>query len=285
MKVLITGGTNGMGKGVARNLAMTNKDNEIIIMAINDDEGLKATQEMKEYSNNPNISYVVCNLERFEEVDLVIADLKKKHDYLDRIFINAGLGYAPRQRKTKDNLDPHFQVNYLSQFKLLLGVLDLLEKSTLGGRVIFNATETGEIFWDDIQMDQKWHYERGIHQAMAAKRMFMQSLTRLYSEKNVSFTAYQISKTVWTNQINIIPKAMKVMATLMKYLGQFITIDRCGEIIGPLFTISDEDFSRYSGQFITTKKNKFSIIQEDSHILDINQQQRLWDLSFELINK
>lgn len=45
----------------------------------------------------------------------------------------------------------HFQVNYLSQFMLTLNLLDLLKKSTKGGRVIFNATRMGEILWEDIQ--------------------------------------------------------------------------------------------------------------------------------------
>jgi len=67
-------------------------------------------------------------------------------------------------------------LNYLSQFMLTLNLLDLLEKSENGGRVIFNVTKGGEILWDDIHMEKKWGYEKGIQQAMVAKRMFYVSL-------------------------------------------------------------------------------------------------------------
>jgi NAD(P)-dependent dehydrogenase (short-subunit alcohol dehydrogenase family) len=63
----------------------------------------------------------------------VIKGFHSKHEFLDGIYINAGLGYAPKREVTEDGLDPHFQVNYLSQFMLTLNLLDLLEKSENGG--------------------------------------------------------------------------------------------------------------------------------------------------------
>ena len=92
---------------------------------------------------------------------------------------------------------------------LTLNLLDLLERSGSGGRVIFNVTEGGEIYWDDMQMKKKWGYENGIHQAMVAKRMFCVRLHNLYGKmaggRGVSFIGFQIAQTVWSNQINIIP--------------------------------------------------------------------------------
>jgi len=240
MKVLITGGTNGMGKGVAQILAsIDDQTHEVIILCRSKERGEATIQEIKSTSKNNKISMVICDLTKLSDLRNAIKDIRSHHDFLDGVFINAGLGYAAKRIETEDRMDSHFQVNYLSQFMLTLNLLDLLEKSENGGRIVFNVTETGEIFWDDIQMKNKWGYEDAIHQAMVAKRMFSERMHNLYKKRDnskVSFIGFQIHKTVWTNQINIIPFFMKSMATVMKLFGTFISMEECGEVMAPLFT-------------------------------------------------
>jgi hypothetical protein len=168
---------------------------------------------------------------------------------------------------------------------LTLNLLNLLENSENGGKIIFNVTKGGKIFWADLQMKNKWSYEDGIHQAMVAKRMFLAKLHNLHRElkgSKLSFIGFEISKTVWSNQINIIPAPLRIMATLMKMLGIFISIEKYGEIMAPLFTENQDESLKRSGKFITWKKNKFAEIKEDSSILNQDAQDRLWNLSMEL---
>jgi hypothetical protein len=168
---------------------------------------------------------------------------------------------------------------------LTLNLLDLLENSENGGRVIFNVTRGGKIFWDDIQMKKKWSYVNGIHQAMVAKRMFLVKLHNLYrgvSGSKLSFIGFEISQTVWSNQINIIPLYMKTMATIMKFFGTFISIEECGRIMAPLFTEKQEESLNRSGKFITWKKNGFIDMNEDKMVFNQEMQDRLWKNSIEL---
>ena len=240
MKVLVTGGTNGMGKGVAEILARSdNETHEIIILCRSKELGEATVKEFEVTTKNKRISFVLCDLTKLSDVRNVIKEIHSQHTFLDGLFINAGLGYAAKRVETEDGMDPHFQVNYLSQFMLTLNLLDLLEKSEHGGRVIFNVSEGGAIFWDNMQLKKNWHYEKGIQQAMVAKRMFYTHLHNLYSKNKsskLSFFGFQIPKTVWTNQINIIPFMMKTMAKIMKFFGTFISIEECGSIMSPLFT-------------------------------------------------
>jgi len=288
MKVLITGGTNGMGKGVAKVLAeIDNQSHEIIILSRSKKRGEATLKELVASTSNNKISVILCDLTKLSDVRVAIDEIRSKHESLDGIFINAGLGYAPKRIETEDGMDPHFQVNYLSQFMLTLNLLDLLEKSENGSRVIFNITEGGEIFWDDIQMKNKWGYEDAIHQAMVAKRMFAHRLHNLYQEKEgakVSFTGFQIHKTVWTNQINIIPFFMKSMARLMKMFGTFISMEECGRIMSPLFNESKEESLKKSGKFITWKNNAFVEMKHDKYAADPKLQERLWNVSLDLCN-
>jgi hypothetical protein len=286
MKVLVTGGTNGMGKGVAKVLAGSdNQTHEIIILCRSKERGEATIKELEDTTNNKNISIVLCDLSKLSDVRNVIKEIHNRHAFLDGLFINAGLGYAAKRAETEDGMDPHFQVNYLSQFMLTLNLSDLLERSDNGGRVIFNVTEGGEIFWDDLQMKKKWNYEKGIHQAMVAKRMFytrLHNLHRKIEESKLSFFGFQIPKTVWTNQINIIPFQMKTMARIMSFLGAFISIEKCGTIISPLFTENQEESLRKSGKFITWKNNEFIELKHDKVAFDKGMQDRLWKVSLDL---
>jgi hypothetical protein len=264
MKVLVTGGTNGMGKGVAKILAASQEQaHEVIILCRSEARGEATVNQLRATNDNPNISMVLCDLTKLSAVRNAIDEIHGKHAFLDGVFINAGLGYAAKREETEDGMDPHFQVNYLSQFMLTLNLLDLLERSANGGRVVFNVTQGGEIFWDDMQMKQKWHYERGIGQAMVAKRMLYVRLHDLYSGLNrpqVAFFGFEIPKTVWTNQINIIP----------------------GTIMYPLFTEQREESLRKSGKLITWKKDRFIELEEDKDVLDGELQDRLWNISLDL---
>jgi short-subunit dehydrogenase involved in D-alanine esterification of teichoic acids len=286
MKILITGATNGMGKGVAKILAGTDDQiHEVILLCRSKELGEATIREIESSTGNKNISIILCDLAKLTDVRFAVDEIQSKHKFLDCIFINAGLGYAAKRVVTEDRMDSHFQVNYLSQFMLTLNLINLLEKSENGGRVIFNVTRGGRIFWDDIQMNKNWSFENGIHQAMVAKRMFLVKLHELHrglKGSKVSFIGFEISSTVWSNQINIIPFFMKTMASIMKFFGRFISIEKCGMIMAPLFTEKQDESLKKSGKLITWKKNNFIKIKEDKIVFDHEMQDRLWKTSLEL---
>ena len=288
MKILVTGGTNGMGKGVAKVLAgIDNQKHEIILLGRSKELGEATIRELENTTMNKKISFVLCDLTRLRDVRNAISEIQSKHKFLDCIFINAGLGYAAKRVETEDAMDSHFQVNYLSQFMLTLNLLNLLENSENGGRVIFNVTRGGNFFWDDIQMKKNWSFENGIHQAMVAKRMFLVTLHDLYKgvkAPKVSFIGFEISKTVWSNQLNIIPVSMKIMATIMKFFGTFISIEKCGMIMAPLFTEIREENLKKSGKFVTWKNNEFVGMKEEETAFSQEIQEKLWKISLELCN-
>ena len=288
MKVLITGGTNGMGKGLAKILAgVDNQLHEVIILCRSKELGAGTIKEIENTTDNKKISIVICDLTKLHDVRNAIIEIQRQHKYLDGIFINAGLGYASERVETEDGMDSHFQVNYLSQFMLTLNLLNLLENSENGGRVIFNVTRGGKIFWDDIQMQNKWSFENGIHQAMVAKRMFLSRLHDLHRSRDgskISFIGFEISKTVWSNQINIIPFSMRAMARVMRFFGTFISIEECGKIMAPLFTESQEESLKKSGKLVTWKGSKFIELMEEQTFLSSELKDKLWKISLELCN-
>ncbi len=106
MKVLITGATNGMGKGVAKVLAgIDNQNHEIILLGRSQQLGEAAIRELESSTMNKKISFVLCDLARLSDVRSAIIEIKSKPKYLDCIFINAGLGYAAKLVETEDGMN------------------------------------------------------------------------------------------------------------------------------------------------------------------------------------
>lgn len=71
------------------------------------------------------------------------------------------------------------------------------------------------------------------------------------------------------------------MATMMKYFGTFISIEKCGMIMAPLFTEKQEESLKKSGKFISSKKNIFIEMNEDKIVFNHEMQDRLWKASLE----
>jgi len=291
-KILITGGSHGMGRGLATVLA-ENKNHEIILLCRSVEAAQTAIKQIKSHTGNDSISFVLCDLSKFSDVKHIISEIKNLTTYLDAIFINAGLGYAAKQIITDDGLDSHFQINYLSQFMLTLHLLSLLKASSDGGRIIFNATNFGQIYWNDMQLKTNWSYEKSIFQAMAAKRMFVHKLHRhLHRENeseglaslNPSVISYHIHKTVWTNQINIIPFYMRTVANVVRFFGGFLTEEECGHELAPLFTEDKKVSIKRSGHLTSSKNESFIFLKENEFSTGESNQDKLWEASLRLCN-
>lgn len=264
-------------------LARSEQVKEVILLCRSTQFAELTAAEIKQ-SGGCKTSIVICDLARIGDVKAAIAEICKQHESLDALFINAGLGYAPRRIETQDGMDSHFQVNYLSQFMLTLNLLPLIEKSTHGPRIIFNATHFGEVDFENLQLSRDWTFERAIFQAMAAKRMFLRKLHALYRQesKRPSFIGYEVSKTVWSNQLEIIPRSMRLAASIVKLFGGFMSIEECGKEMAPLFLEDSQASLQKSGKLMTWKKNEFQEVKEIPSILDPLLQERLWKKSLEL---
>jgi len=282
MKVLVTGATNGMGLGTAR--ALVQQPNVHVLVHGRSEARCKAT--VAALGGPERASALVADLSRLSDVAALVETIRRDHADLDAIFVNAGLGYLPEQLITEDGHDGHFQVNYLAHFQLVLGVLDLLENSEHGGRVVFNATHWGEVQFDDLKLERKWGHEPAIFQGMAAKRLFYARLHALYTGRSAKVSCYGfvIHKTVWSNQLTIIPWWMRAVATLFKGFGQFISIDQCGAVIAPLLVEDRATSSSRSGQLLTWKKGAYPPYPKGTPA-DPADIERLWNLSLDLCDE
>jgi short-subunit dehydrogenase involved in D-alanine esterification of teichoic acids len=79
--IVVTGGSDGLGKTLTEHLA---KDNKVIILATNENK-------MKTIAANNNCDYFVCDVSSYYEVEEVINNILDKYNKIDVLINSAGL--------------------------------------------------------------------------------------------------------------------------------------------------------------------------------------------------
>jgi NAD(P)-dependent dehydrogenase (short-subunit alcohol dehydrogenase family) len=139
--VLITGGTSGIGKATALELA---KRGGKIYIASNDDENSsELVKELKQESKNEQIFFKYLDLASLESVRKFVEDFKVCEEKLDILINNAGV-LIPKKKLTVDGFEMHFAVNYLGHFALTLLLLENLIQSA-PSRIIMVSSEIHKI--------------------------------------------------------------------------------------------------------------------------------------------
>lgn len=130
--ILITGGTDGIGKLAAIKLAK--KGHAIHLHGRNEQKLTKTIEEVKSLSGNEEIKGFTADFSDLASVKRMSEQLINELPKLNVLINNAGIFKSPIS-KNKDGLDIRFVVNYFAPYLLTNGLLPLLQKEA-GSRVI-----------------------------------------------------------------------------------------------------------------------------------------------------
>ncbi|MEM1276502.1 MAG: 3-oxoacyl-ACP reductase FabG [Pseudomonadota bacterium] len=134
--VLVTGGSMGIGKGIARVFA---KAGAKVMIASRGEEAAKATAE------ELGASYVTGNVGQWEDVQRIVATTVEAHGGLDVLCANAGA--FPQTKIIEmdpDEWDQVMQTNLKSSFLCVKAAIPAFEKAGQG-RVILTSSITGPV--------------------------------------------------------------------------------------------------------------------------------------------
>ena len=131
-KILITGGTDGIGKQTLLNIA---KDKHHVIFVGRDEKkSALVCDEIIGLTGNKNIDYFISDLSLISENKSLAEKIKQKYQSLDVLINNVGALFINRQ-ETDEGIEKTFALNHLGVFTLTLELLDLL-KSNSHARII-----------------------------------------------------------------------------------------------------------------------------------------------------
>jgi len=123
---LITGGSKGIGKGIAE--AYLKQGAEVIICGRNEADLQAAGDELKEFGQ---INYVVCDITKLDDVQRLALEIEVVKQKLDILVNNASIlgARSPIMEYPEDVWEEVIRVNLNAQFFVTKALLPLLLKS------------------------------------------------------------------------------------------------------------------------------------------------------------
>jgi NAD(P)-dependent dehydrogenase (short-subunit alcohol dehydrogenase family) len=172
-KILVTGATDGLGKGVATALASAGAT--LLLHGRDEARGEATVQEIREHTGNEALSYYNANFESLAEVRAMADRILHEHEELHALVNNAGIGSTlpggGERMVSADGYELRFQVNYLAAFLLTHRLVPLLFKSA-PARIV-NVSSLGQmpIDFEDPMLEQRYSGVRAYCQSKLADVM------------------------------------------------------------------------------------------------------------------
>ncbi len=147
--VLITGGTEGIGKSAA--ITIARQSATLVLVGRNAEKTARVVDEVKAASGNPAVTCILADLSTKAGIRSVAQAFQDRHDRLDVLINNAGALFM-EHALTVDGYERTFALNHLSYFLLTNLLLDRL-KAAPGARVVSTSSgahNAGNIHLDSI---------------------------------------------------------------------------------------------------------------------------------------
>lgn len=153
--VVITGGTSGVGRATAEELAKLGW--KVVFIARNREKAEKVKDEISASAANQNIEFVISDFTSVDQVRECAETISERYPQIDALINNAGV-CLPEKRITADGLEESFQINYLSHFILSNLLIDNLKRSD-DPRII-NLSSLAHIAgrFDPENLNREMHY-------------------------------------------------------------------------------------------------------------------------------
>jgi retinol dehydrogenase-14 len=185
--VLVTGGTSGIGKAAARQLAA--KGARVLLVGRDPAKTEATVGEIKAASGNDAVEGLLADLSSQSSIRALAGQVIARLDRLD-VLVNCAGGYWPDRRTTVDGLELTFAVNHLAYFQLTNLLLDLL-KASAPARIVSvssGAQAMGRIDFDDLQAQRGYRAQRAYQQSKLANVLFTYELARRLAGSGVTAT-------------------------------------------------------------------------------------------------
>jgi NAD(P)-dependent dehydrogenase (short-subunit alcohol dehydrogenase family) len=261
--VLITGATDGIGRGVAEKFAAMGST---VLLHGRSAARLADTEAaIKSKINNARLETFIADLSSLDDVRRLASDISGQNDGLDILINNAGLGRGPRgnqqREECSDGHELRFQVNHLAPFLLTHILLPLLRKNAPGRVVNVASASQDAIDFGDVMLERSYDG------------------TRAYSQSKLAMVMATIE---WARRLN--PNEMTVNALHPgSLLDTKLVREAWGRASGPIeigieseyFLATSPELTGTSGQYFDEK----DVSKAHPQAYEESARKRLWQLS------
>jgi NAD(P)-dependent dehydrogenase (short-subunit alcohol dehydrogenase family) len=150
--IVITGATDGLGKGLASDLAKS--AGRLILHGRNEEKGQALLDELEPVAN-AELVWLRADFSSLEDVR-ELADRLLEEERIDVLVNNAGIGTAGPREESVEGYELTFAVNYLAPFLLTRRLLPLIERSAPSRIVNVSSAGQAPIDFDDVMLEQSY---------------------------------------------------------------------------------------------------------------------------------
>lgn len=271
---MVTGATSGIGEETALQLAQMGAT--VIITARNDQKSRVAVERIRKYSGNAKIEGLVADFADQNQVRELAQEFLRRFDRLDVLVNNAGAVFLRRQPNA-DGIEMTFAVNHLAPFLLTNLLLESI-KTSAPSRIINVASASHKnavIKFDDLGGENGYRFMRAYGQSKLANVMFTYELAHRLEGSGVTANALHpgfVATNIGANNGRLV----SLFLPLMRIFA--ISPQKGAETI--VYLASSPDVANVSGEYFYNMQS----IPSSRISYDVEQQQRLWDISARMAN-
>ena len=273
-RVLITGGTNGIGKAAALDLAKMGA--EVLIVGRDEIKTRKVARDLVSLSGNTKLDFLLADLSSFADVRAIANEFLSRHDRLDVLLNNAGAVFS-EFRASADGYEMTFALNHLSYYLLTLLLLDTLKKTAQeqGEARIVNVSSSAHrnatMRLDNLRDPSGYSFMNSYGSSKLMNVLFTYELARRLQDSAVTVNAVHpgLVDTGFGHNTG------RVWASVIKVLQKLFAISPQKGAETLVYLASSPDATDISGKYWNKKQQKRS--SEISY--DREQQRQLWEFS------
>jgi NAD(P)-dependent dehydrogenase (short-subunit alcohol dehydrogenase family) len=272
---LVTGGTNGIGKSTALELARMGAT--VVIVGRDAQKTSQVVQEIRTASGNPNVDSLLADLSSQQEVRRLAHEFKNKYSQLHVLLNNAGAVFMQRQLSA-DDIEMTFALNHLASFLLTNLLLDVI-KASAPARIInvsSNAHTTGKIEFDNLQGERNYS-PRVYENSKLANILFTMELAGRLEGTGVAVNALHPGFTA----TGFAKNNGKVMDTLVSIFAPLVARSPEKGAETSIFLASSPSVEGMTGKYFYDSQ----MIAAAPQATDMVVARKLWEASTELINR
>ncbi|HEU4328777.1 MAG TPA: SDR family oxidoreductase [Roseiflexaceae bacterium] len=174
---LVTGGSSGIGKATALELAQ--RGAHVVIVARDPERTEQAAAEIRRDSGNPLVDAIRADLSVQQQVRDLAAQIVGRYPRLDVLVNNAGV-YLRQRQLTPDGMEMTLAVQYLAPFLLTNLLRDLLARSAPARIVNVSSVfhHLGRIDFGNLQGERFYEGTLAYAQSKVATILFTRELAR-----------------------------------------------------------------------------------------------------------
>lgn len=284
-RALVTGGTDGVGKEVARGLARGGC--AVVIVGRDVDKGRRAEEELRESAGHAEVRFLPGDLSLVRGAIEVADELVRSGTTLRFLVHSAGI-VRGRYELTADGIESNFAVNYLSRFVLTTRLLPLLQAAGRPGAaarilIVGGAAQNGTIYFENTNLRRRFSTLRAVGQFCAANDVFTLELARRLAverpESPVTIANLKLG-VVKTNIRREFPIWMKWLVPLIMdpLLGQTPV-----QAAAPALELLLDRTREGTTGALFLKVRQFKQVTANGRMVDPELGRRLWALSERLV--